>query len=173
MTTATTNSNDVGTRIIAMYQLAVLAAGVELEGIVFGATGTMYGDPFGSPPTFEQCEYLLQPGSGAGASYSSPVVIVPSAALIANDTNYATIVVQKSTNGGTPVTIAGLTTKTSGSGGSGDWVQYGQLQIPLQSGATLVSGDVLMLSVGQVGAGVSVPPSVVLVYAGNMGISPA
>jgi hypothetical protein len=85
------------------------------------------------------------------------VLISPSAALTASDTNYATITVSKRTAGGSPVTIATATTKTSGGGGTGSWAAWTNVTIPAVAGAFVTPGDVITVSTAKASSGVVLP----------------
>lgn len=85
------------------------------------------------------------------------VNIHPSAALTADNSNFATITVAKRTAGGGAVTIATATTKTAGGGGTGNWVAWTPLVIPASAGASLAPGDAITVTIAKSGTGVVVP----------------
>lgn len=130
---------DVGNTLAATalqsWPIAALAAGTDLAETVIG----------------------LQ-GSTAGMNIAS-VQVVPSASLTASDTLFRTITVAKRTAGGSPTTIATATTKTSGSGGTGNWTAFVPVVIPLSTGAFIAAGDVVTLTIAHASTGTAVPAS--------------
>lgn len=93
-------------------------------------------------------------GSIQVATTLSAIKITPLAALTANDTDKATILIQKRTGAGAATTVATLVTNLAG----GSWVAFVPKAIPISAGAVL-AGDVLTLSITKGGAGVIVPIS--------------
>lgn len=74
------------------------------------------------------------------------------AALTHNASNYATLLVQKRTAGGSPTTIAQLSTNVT------DWTIFTNVPIPLAAPIEYVSpGDAVTFSITKTGTGVSVP----------------
>jgi len=98
------------------------------------------------------------------SAYDSPIQLVPSAALTANASNYATVSVYKRSAGsyGTAVLIAQLTTAST------SWSAWTPVPLALQlsNQASFVSGDVLTISVAMTGTGVTIPASLVVVMGG-------
>jgi hypothetical protein len=81
------------------------------------------------------------------------IKINPAAALTADNTNYATITVQKRTNGGAAVTIASANTKITG--GTGNWTAFAPISVSLTAAAS--PGDTITYSISKSGTGVVVP----------------
>jgi hypothetical protein len=89
-------------------------------------------------------------------------LVVPNAALVASDTNYATINLYKRTNGGGRVLLASLITRTTGVGGSGDWAKDVPLALTISVSA-ITAGDVLTGEITKTGTGVVVPSFALIV----------
>lgn len=85
--------------------------------------------------------------------------ITPGALLTADNTNYATITIQKrpATDYTTPATVATLVTNVAG----GSWVAFTPKSLGTLTNATLAAGDVLTITIAKAGTGVSVPISTV------------
>lgn len=97
-------------------------------------------------------------GQGPAAGFKlDSVQFFPAAALTADDTNFATITVTKRTAGGSTVTIATATTKTSASGGTGNWTAWSPVTIPVSAGASVAAGDLVSVAITKSGTGVVVP----------------
>lgn len=100
-------------------------------------------------------------GPGAANIALSTCNFAPAAALTASDTQFATITVYKRTplaDASTVLTQLGsVTTKTSGSGGTGSWSQNAPVSIPVDAGAYVAPGDVVTVGVAKTGGGVVVP----------------
>jgi len=90
---------------------------------------------------------------------------VPNNALTANDTTYATITVNKRTNGGAPVVIGSVTTQTTAGGGSGNWTAWVPVQIPIVAGSTVAALDVLTYAITKASTGVVVRAGQLLGFA--------
>ncbi|MCP4591673.1 MAG: hypothetical protein GY842_13110, partial [bacterium] len=83
------------------------------------------------------------------------VDFLPQDALVADDTDYATLYVK---NGST--TVASITTKELASGGSGDWVAGTAVPLTLSTtpgDSELAEDDVLNWSIAKAASGVAVP----------------
>lgn len=102
-------------------------------------------------------------GPGSGGTIGA-VYFTPAASLTANDSNYATIQVQKRTAGGAPTTVAQATTQTSGGGGTGSWTAWKPVAIAISAGAVSAL-DALTFNIGKTGTGVVVPAGQLNVYA--------
>lgn len=106
---------------------------------------------------------------------TGPVIVksveyVPDAALTANDTNFATITLSRRNADGTnSVTVASVSTKTTGGGGSGNWSQWVSVALALTAAnVAMVAGQILTIAITKPGAGVVVPAGQLLVdYALN------
>lgn len=87
--------------------------------------------------------------------------ITPGAALTADDTNNAVLLVDKrpATDPGTPANIATLTTNVA----AGDWVAWTPVSLGALTGATLQAGDVVTFEITKGGTGVAVPRAVLSV----------
>lgn len=98
---------------------------------------------------------LISP-NGGGLVLS--VYVVPSAALTADDTNFRTITLNKSTAGAASVAIASLTTKTTVGGGTGNWAAKVPLLLTFSLSPALVAPlDVLTLTTLHAAAGTAIP----------------
>lgn len=93
-------------------------------------------------------------GQMGGATPLVAIRYVPGAALVADNANYATILIQKRTGAGAPSTVATVTTQIAG--GSGNWTAFVPVNIPISAGAIL-AGDVVTISITKTGTGVVVP----------------
>lgn len=87
-----------------------------------------------------------------------------SAALTANDANFATITVSKRTNGGAATTLATATTQTVPTGGTGNWTAFSNVTIPVTSGAFVSPGDSITVTITKSGSGVVVPQGQLAVF---------
>lgn len=87
------------------------------------------------------------------------VDFIPDSTLTAHDSNYATLTVKK--NGST--TVASITTKTSASGGSGNWTAGTEVPLTVvTTGASeLAEDDTLELEIQKSGTGVVVPAGII------------
>lgn len=84
------------------------------------------------------------------------VKYVPTAALTANDNDYATLRVQRrDSNGANPATVASQTTKVTG--GSGDWTAFKAVALTNGAGVALAAGEHLTFDIAKAGNGVAVP----------------
>lgn len=88
-----------------------------------------------------------------GTGTISAVEFVPSAALTADDTNFATITVARR-RAGTSATIATLATTTAG---TGSWVAWISEVAASLTNATLAADDVITFAIAKSGTGVVVP----------------
>jgi hypothetical protein len=86
-------------------------------------------------------------------------VYIPSGALTASNTAYATISVFKRTAGGTSVLLAAVTTQITG---SGNWTAWVPVNIPVVA-APVAASDVLTYTITQTGGGVAVPAGQLIV----------
>lgn len=92
------------------------------------------------------------------------VTIVPTGALTANDTNYATLTVWKRDSAGANQTkVAEITTQITG--GSGNWVAFAAEAMTLQAAANLAlaAGSSLTFQIAKTGTGVVVPANTKIV----------
>lgn len=80
------------------------------------------------------------------------IVIHPSAAVVANSSNFATITIAKRTGGGAPVTLATLDTHLT------SWSAWTPINMVLAAGSVFVSpGDAITVTITKSGAGVVIP----------------
>lgn len=88
------------------------------------------------------------------------VTFTPAATLTANDTDYATLTVRKrSALGADGGAVAEVTTKITG--GTGDWVAFKPVTIPLvATEPTLADGESLTIAIAKAASGVIVPAGV-------------
>ena len=94
-------------------------------------------------------------GTNVGLNVGS-MYLLPNAALTASNSAYATITVAKRTAGGSPTTIASVTTQITG---SGNWTAFKPVPLNVVAGAFLAAGDVVTVTVAHTGGGVNVPAS--------------
>ncbi|MGK3961313.1 hypothetical protein WMF01_12100 [Sorangium sp. So ce1667] len=88
---------------------------------------------------------------------------VPISTLTANDTNYATLTVSTYSPSGTlQGTAVQSTTRTSGSGGTGNWTTRAPVSLGITS-ATVASGLHLEFAITKTGTGISVPSGLLVV----------
>ena len=95
------------------------------------------------------------------------VEFVPNGAtgLVANDTNYASLIIQgRDGLGGAAKVLSTLTTKTAASGGSGNWAQWANVVVPAAAVQpfdpnlyVIAAGGLVTLQVTKTGTGVIVP----------------
>lgn len=83
----------------------------------------------------------------------SVVTLVPAAALTANDTNFADVLVQKRTAGGAATTVADFQTKITG--GTGNWTAWSPVTVATT--VAVAAGDALTWSITKTAGGVVVP----------------
>jgi hypothetical protein len=84
--------------------------------------------------------------------------IRPDAALTADDTNFDTITVStRTSSGGSKTTLGSITTKTAGSGGTGNWTAFVDVTIPITGSAVLAAGMEITCEASLGGAGVALP----------------
>lgn len=89
------------------------------------------------------------------AGVVSSVHYCPDAALVADNANYATLIVWKrNAAGGAQVKVAEVTTQIAG--GSGNWVQFAPVNVPIVAGA-VVADDGILFQITKTGTGVVVP----------------
>lgn len=98
-------------------------------------------------------------GPGIVGIALASIQIHPSAALTADNTNNATITVNKRTAAapGTPVAIAVATTAITGSNATGNWVAFTTFAMTLVAGAFLSPGDEITVALTKAGTGVTLP----------------
>lgn len=83
--------------------------------------------------------------------------ILPDAALTANDTNYATItIVYNDDAGGGDTVVATVTTKTSGSGGSGSWTAAQSVGMTLSTDSSIPASKAVQFVTAKASSGVAV-----------------
>lgn len=87
----------------------------------------------------------------------SKVTITPNSTLTASDTLFVTFTIAKRTAAGSPVTVASMTTKTSGSGGSGNWAAWTPVSVPIVAGSTFAANDVITVTATHASTGTAVP----------------
>jgi len=98
---------------------------------------------------------IWTPGGGSGV-YGVSGFILPSAALTANDTNFATIRVAKANGAGGALTIlASVTTQITG--GTGNWTAGALITLPFNGADLIADGEVIVLDITKAAAGVVVP----------------
>lgn len=97
----------------------------------------------------------------AAAGTLASVYVYPTAAgLTSNDTNYASIIFTRyNSSGVSQATMLTATTKTSGSGGTGDWTQNRPLSLGTVSSGTGSAGDYITIQITKAGTGVITPIS--------------
>ena len=103
--------------------------------------------------------------SVAAGAYRVVGVRVSSPSLVsANDTNYATFLVSSRTAAGaSKTTVASQGTLTSGSGGTGDLVAFGNVNIALTAGNSVIpAGGSLTVEITKTGAGVAIPAGTIV-----------
>jgi hypothetical protein len=94
-----------------------------------------------------------------GPTTITAVYYVPDAALTANDTNYATLTLQRRNSDGTnPVTVATINTAITVAPFSGNWLQWTAVPLTLtQANLSLTAGQILTVQITKTGTGVVVP----------------
>jgi hypothetical protein len=86
------------------------------------------------------------------------VFVEPAAGLTASDTDFATILVsRRDATGSNEVTVVSATTRTAGSGGTGDWDPFGAISLGSLSNTSLTEGQKLTIELTKSGLGVVVP----------------
>jgi hypothetical protein len=89
------------------------------------------------------------------------IKIVPTGAVSANDTNYATITIARRDGaGGSPATISAPTTKITG--GTGNWVAFTTIDLTLAN-TYCAAGTVITYAIAKAAAGISLPSFVISV----------
>jgi hypothetical protein len=98
-------------------------------------------------------------GAGTVGIALAAISIHPSAALTADNTNNATITVNKRTVAapGTPVALAIATTSIAGANSTGNWVAFTTFNMTLVAGAFLAPGDEITVVITKGGTGVVIP----------------
>ena len=90
------------------------------------------------------------------------VFLEPAAALVASDTNFATITLARRAADGTgQVTVASETTATAGAGGSGSWTAFSAVSLGSLNNTSVAAGEKLTIAIAKSGVGVAVPIMVV------------
>jgi hypothetical protein len=107
--------------------------------------------------TFGEVAAATVPGSGLELLSAS---FIPGAALVANDANFANLLVRgRDAAGGAATLLASQTTVTVGNGGSGDWTAFAPVPLNLIAPAlTPFVGGALTFEITKDGTGVIVPP---------------
>lgn len=136
-------ANALAATEIKSFSVAALTAGTDLAETVLGAIGPSAGLQIG--------KVTITPTLAGGA-------------LTASDTLFVTFTLNKRTAAGSPVVIASGTTKTSGSGGTGSWVAWTPVSIPVVAGAAVAPGDVITLAITHASSGTAVPVSVLELF---------
>lgn len=98
--------------------------------------------------------------------------LVPGAAMTANDTNYASLIITSENGaGGGSATVAACTTKKTTASGTGDWVKGTTIDAtgtafstPFVVDTALAAGSVLKLAQAKGGGGVALSYSLSIVY---------
>ena len=103
--------------------------------------------PIPSGSNLNLAETAIGQQGAANAIAVGSVTIVPTGTVTASDSTFWTITVAKRTAGGSPTTIASATTKTSGSGGTGNWAAFTPVKLTVVAGAFLAAGDVCTLTI--------------------------
>lgn len=86
------------------------------------------------------------------------IKIMPDAALVADNANFATIVIKKRDGlGGAPVTVA--TIQTTIAAGTGNWSAFQAIDFGVLVGGQLAAGSLLTVTITKSGTGVVVPAS--------------
>lgn len=85
--------------------------------------------------------------------------VTPKAGVTANNTNYASLLIDKrpASAPGTPANVATLTTEVA----SGSWVAWTPKSLGAIANGTLAEGDVLTFEVTKAGTGVQLPASAI------------
>lgn len=103
--------------------------------------------------------------AGSFARKIAKIEFVPSAALTANDTNFATLIVGKrSAAGGARTTLKQVTTAIAG--GTGNWTAFVAVDFGVLTVSSLAAGDSITLEITKAAAGVAVPAGVLKVTYG-------
>ena len=84
--------------------------------------------------------------------------------LTASATVFTTITVSKRTAGGAPVTIAQATTNLTANGGTGNWVAWVPVNIPVIAGAAVADGDVITVLTTHASNGTQIPASLLEIF---------
>ena len=95
----------------------------------------------------------------AGSAY-----FIPQTAIVASDTNYATIQIQKRTAGGAAVTVGQLTTSLTVGYPTGNIAALAPAAFTMVAGVTLLPLDVITYNIAKAGSGIIIPISTILVY---------
>lgn len=118
------------------------------------------------------CETYTQPADAAASTTTaenimirlpmtgtiSSIKLTPTGAATASDTLYATITLNKRDGaGGSSTTMATVTTKTSGSGGTGNWVAFTTIDVGTLTGAYCAAGTVFTITVAKASTGTQLP----------------
>lgn len=86
------------------------------------------------------------------------VFIEPAAAVVASDTNYATITVsRRTTTGANRATVASKTTQTAAAGGTGSWALLSTVSLGTLSNTGVSEGSKLTIEITKTGLGVDLP----------------
>lgn len=93
---------------------------------------------------------------------------VPDASLTANDTNFATLNVQRTDSSGNQVGQIGYTTTetTAQSNGSGNWTAMIPVNMPNVGQTVPAAGESIIFSINKVASGVTVPKGVLVLVLG-------
>lgn len=161
-------TSNSGTRSPAGMIIAVETAGV------FVLMGVHNPTQLAEPPT-RMASYTKAVDAAASTTLAELVIervpsastvigvyFAPSAALTADDTNYATLTVsQRDGIGGAAASVAAKTTKITG--GSGDWTAFVPVSLGTLTNASLIAGSVLTLTIAKAGTGVAIPSGTLVV----------
>ena len=110
----------------------------------------------GSQPIGETAIGILGPGPQQVAI--GAILIHPSAAVTASDTNYFTITVNKRTAGGAAVPIANASSSlTAGSGPTGNWSAWTTVAMTVVAGAFISPQDVVTVVTTKTGTPQTIP----------------
>lgn len=102
-------------------------------------------------------------GVTVGSSTATNIRFLPDAALVADDTNYATIQINKyDSEGNNRTEIGVITTKTIGLGGSGDWDAWKPVPLAI-SNQPIAAGCVVTINITKTAGGVIVPAGTLVV----------
>lgn len=146
-------------RIVTGVMIAS-AANMLAQSDVAASYSKLTADGAAATPTAETPMGLVSPSAGGNVLFG---YFQPAAALTADPANNATILIQKRTAGGAPVTIATVTTTTA-AGGTGNWTAWQPVLIPAVALATVAPLDGISWSITKGGTGVVVPLGTIVLF---------
>lgn len=102
-------------------------------------------------------------GFSTGVQYINKITLVPFGNVASNDTNFATLTLQRRELGVVTQNVSVFNSKSTGSGATGNWVNGAPIDIPVTAQKRLDPNMLLQLSVTKTGSGVSLPKFFLLV----------